>query len=142
MHHTSSKVMYCTDNTVARMTHSQLVPPTPYHAQVDLGHAAILADHSGSGNTIARIKHLYYWPGMTEDIKRYIDSCPHFQQVMAKHYTPPVHLREIPIINTSFKSVATDITGSIPQTKWRNAYILTVIYCVIHYAEAIELNQC
>lgn len=55
---------------------SQLVAPTPYHKQVlEMGHSAILSDHTCLTGTKARIRQHYSWPVMTEDISRFVHSC-------------------------------------------------------------------
>ncbi|KAK7004546.1 hypothetical protein BgiMline_006075 [Biomphalaria glabrata] len=104
---------------------NQLVVPKPYREQVmQTGHASSLSAHQGQSSTLNRIRFHYFWPGMTENIKRYVASCPQCQKLSPKNRIPPVPLGKTPLIETPFKRVSVDILGPLPRTKKRNAYIL------------------
>ncbi|XP_055873654.1 uncharacterized protein LOC129924048 [Biomphalaria glabrata] len=119
---------------------NQLVVPKPYREQVmQTGHASSLSAHQGQSSTLNRIRFHYFWPGMTENIKRYVASCPQCQKLSPKNRIPPVPLGKTPLIETPFKRVSVDILGPLPRTKKRNAYILCVICQASRWPEAAPL---
>ncbi|KAK7011616.1 hypothetical protein BgiMline_003291 [Biomphalaria glabrata] len=121
---------------------NQLVVPKPYREQVmQTGHASSLSAHQGQSSTLNRIRFHYFWPGMTENIKRYVASCPQCQKLSPKNRIPPVPLGKTPLIETPFKRVSVDILGPLPRTKKRNAYILCVICQASRWPEAAPLSS-
>ncbi|KAK6994766.1 Retrovirus-related Pol polyprotein from transposon 17.6 [Biomphalaria glabrata] len=106
---------------------SQVVVPMQFRTQVlQTGHSSSLSAHQGQGATISRISYYYFWPGMANDIRRYVASCPQCQRMSPRCHVPPVPLGKTPLIETPFKRVSVDIVGPLPRTKKRNAYILCV----------------
>ena len=55
---------------------SQVVVPKGLRSAVlAVSHDAILADHSGSRRTLARVRSGFFWPGVTVDVSQYAKSC-------------------------------------------------------------------
>ena len=42
------------------------------------------AEHFGANKTYAKIQHLYYWPNMYVEVKKYVESC-HECQIQGVH---------------------------------------------------------
>jgi hypothetical protein len=38
-------------------------------------HSGCLAGHFGHDKTFAKLSESYFWPGMQEDVKRFVDRC-------------------------------------------------------------------
>ena len=58
-----------------------LVLPKAYRNRVlEASHSAVYAGHLGRDNTLAKIKRLYYWPGMATAVRRMCRSCPTCQK--------------------------------------------------------------
>ena len=121
--------------------YGQLVVPKAHRSQIlHMGHTISFSGHMGIAATMQRISCHYYWPGMTDDVRRYVKSCPECQRVAPKHWTAPVVLGEMPIMNSPFERVAIDIVGPLPRTRKRNMYILTMVDCCTMWGEAIPLT--
>ena len=120
----------------------QLVIPSKYRSQIlEMGHAIAFSGHTGSGATMQRISTHYFWPGICEDVKRYVRSCPICQRKSARTYTVPVTLGEMPITGTAFERVAVDIVGPLPLTKKKNRFILTLVDTCTMWGEAVPLSR-
>ena len=119
---------------------SQFIVPVEHRKEVlRIGHDATMSGHQGQGATMHRICHYYNWPGITQDIKRYVASCPECQSRSPKSQVPPVPLGKTPLIDTPFKRVSIDLLGPLPRTRKRNAYILCVVCQASRWAEAAAL---
>ena len=121
---------------------SQLVLPTDYRHQIlETGHSIAFSGHTGMGATIQRITAHYYWPGVCEDIKRYVHSCPICQRKNTRTKLVPVILGDMPIIGVPFERIALDLIGPLTMTKRKNRFILTLIDCCTMWVEAIPLQR-
>lgn len=117
---------------------TQLVVPMGRRQQVlEMGHAIPFSGHMGAGATQQRIGAHYFWPGIHEEVKRYVRSCPQCQKSSKRSYVVPVTLGEMPITGTPFQRVAADIIGPLPLTKKRNRFILTLVDTCSMWSEAI-----
>lgn len=90
--------------------------------------------HLGVKKTKSRLQ-AYYWPKMTKEIERYIETC----EVCQKHKTPkrpryglmqPIKVSEI------FERIHVDIVGPMRQTNQASRYIITAIDAFSRYAYA------
>ena len=120
----------------------QLVIPEKYREQIlKMGHDISFSGHTGVGATLQRITTHYYWPGVNDDVKRYVQSCALCQRKSNRPNLAPVTLGTMPIIGTPFERVAVDIVGPLNLTKKKNMYILTLIDCCTMWPEAIALPR-
>ena len=64
---------------------SQVVVPKGLRSAVlVVSHDAILASHSGSRRTLARVLSSFFWPGVTVDVSQYVKSCDVCQKTTPK----------------------------------------------------------
>ena len=127
---------------VAEPDRLQLIIPKKYRQQVlEMGHDIPFGGHMGVGATTNRITTHYHWPGINEDIKRYVRSCYACQKKSNRKYTVPVKLGEMPVVGTPFERIAADILGPLELTKKRNRFILTIVDTCTMWAEAIPLPR-
>ena len=52
-----------------------VVPPSLRNEILELCHDIPAAGHQGIDRTIARMKKQFYWYGMSQDVKRYVNTC-------------------------------------------------------------------
>ncbi|KAK0055907.1 hypothetical protein Bpfe_014576, partial [Biomphalaria pfeifferi] len=117
---------------------NQLVVPKPYRGQVmQTGHASSLSAHQGQSSTLNRIRFHYFRPGMTENIKRYVASCPQCQKMSPKNRIPPVPLGKTPLIETPFKRVSVDILEILKQT-WTKDQLNDEVKTVSKYVKDLQ----
>ena len=96
------------------------------------------AGHLGINKTIARIKSKFYWPGLSKDVKRYVNGC----DVCARR-KPSFTSQKAPmqIVQNGFPMdrLATDIMGELPLTESGNRYILVVSDYFTRWAECYPM---
>jgi len=99
-------------------------------------HAGIMSGHQGVHRTQERINANFWWPGMTDDVTRFCHSCDVCQRTVSKGRVSKVPVGKMPIIDTSFKTVAIDLVGEIFPASSRG-HIDTCGLC-----NSIPLNCC
>lgn len=82
--------------------------------------------HMGSNKTMSLIKERYYWPGISEDIRKYVEKCTHC--LSHKNMNGRNGINEVPIITKfPFERICLDIAGPFHRTRKNNRYILGII---------------
>ena len=121
----------------------QFVVPQQYPKMVmKLAHESILSGHLAVKRTIQKVLSEFFWPGIASDIKRFCQSCDICQRTIAKGRNIRAPLGSMPIIDTPFQRVATDLAGPLePRTENRNKYILTLVDYATRYPEAVALSS-
>jgi hypothetical protein len=81
--------------------------------------------HSGRDSTVQRVQQVYFWIGMTEDIKNFIKSCDYCQKFKSNSHPvrPPLGLFEVPKGPTEILGI--DLIGPLPVTDSGYSYVLT-----------------
>ena len=92
-----------------------------------------LGGHLGIDIVLNKVKNLYYWPQMHDDIKAYIKSCDSCQRRGRKRNIEP--LQPIPI-GEPFNKIGIDVVGPLPRTKNGNKYIVVAIDYMTKWPEA------
>ena len=129
--------------TKGSLSISQVVVPKGLRSAVlAVSHDAILAGHSGSRRTLARLRSNFFWPGVTVDVSQYVKSCDVCQKTTPKGKVFPVPLGSMPLISTPFHRVAIDLVGPLsPLSSQGHRYILTIIDVATRYPEAVPLKD-
>ncbi|CAG2219390.1 unnamed protein product [Mytilus edulis] len=81
--------------------------------------------HLGIHKTLAKIRQSYYWPGLQNDVRTYINGC----DKCAKRKSPQKFKRATMALvgaNGPMERIATYILGELPETESGNKYILVV----------------
>ncbi|CAC5404152.1 unnamed protein product [Mytilus coruscus] len=97
------------------------------------------AGHLGREKTINRIKARYYWPGMSDDVARWVQSC---LLVKNGNRVPDLENR---LCNTTvygpMECVAIDILGPLQTTENHNRFIMVVGDYFSKWTEAYALED-
>ncbi|KAG5861121.1 hypothetical protein JTB14_020066 [Gonioctena quinquepunctata] len=89
-------------------------------------HDLPISGHTGYDKTYARIKKMFIWPGMSKDIKKYVDACISCAQRKTSPHAKPAPLKRFDIPSKLFYRIGMDVVGPLPVTAQRNKYILTM----------------
>ncbi|XP_045479182.1 uncharacterized protein LOC123684075 [Harmonia axyridis] len=103
-------------------------------------HDSPLGGHQGFERTYEKIKQLYSWKNMKDEIRQYIKKCKICQQSKTdfKHNKSPMI---ITTTSTKFcEQIALDIVGPLPNTKNNNRFILTIQDDLTKFIQAYSLN--
>ena len=98
-----------------------LLPPAYRHTAKKALHEDT---HAGQQQTIKMARDRYLWPGLGQDIKKFVKSCTVCQRVKInrqEHVKPG----QFPAEKTRFRTVHTDLVGPLPETEEGYRYILT-----------------
>lgn len=124
-------------------TLQQIVVPTALRSSVlSAAHDQLLAGHCGVRRTLNRILQKFFWPGITTDVRRYVQTCDICQKTTPKGKIPPVPLCSMPSISDPFETVAIDLVGPLtPASEQGHKYILTLIDLCTRFPEAVPLKD-
>nr|KYP71832.1 Transposon Ty3-I Gag-Pol polyprotein [Cajanus cajan] len=89
-------------------------------------HNSPIGGHSGIARTLARVSSQFYWPGMHQDIKSYVQQCLICQQAKSSTTLPAGLLQPLPIPQQIWDDLAMDFIVGLPPS-----YGFTVIMVVI-----------
>ena len=65
------------------------------------------------------------WPGVAEDVRKYVQSCPECHKVAKRIAKAP--LIPIPVVGLQFQRIAKDVVGPLLTTASGNQYILVIV---------------
>ena len=103
-------------------------------------HDTPLGGHLGIKRTLERIKLNHSWPGMRQDVEKYISKCEKCQKNKLTRITKaPMVITDTP--TEPFEKCALDIVGPLPETSRRNKYILTFQDLLTKFSKAIPLED-
>ena len=121
----------------------QLVVPRKYRQELlRIGHDVPLAGHLGIRRTGYRITQNFFWPGVSDDVRAYCQTCEVCQRIGKKGDHPKAKLVSMPIIEEPFTRVVVDIIGPLAQPSHSGKrYILTVVDYATRYPEAVALSN-
>jgi hypothetical protein len=103
-------------------------------------HESAIGVHSGFPVTYARIKQLFYWPGMKLMIKNWFQSCGICSQAKPDKATYPGLLHPLPIPDHAWQTISMDFIEGLPRSKGFNC-ILVVVDNFSRYAHFLPLSH-
>ncbi|XP_040278175.1 uncharacterized protein LOC120993770, partial [Bufo bufo] len=123
-------------------TETQVVPRKYRQELLRIGHDVPLAGHLGIRKTGYRITQNFFWPGVSDDVRAYCQTCEVCQHIGKKGDHPKAKLVSMPIIEEPFTRVAMDIIGPLAQpSRSGKRYILTIVDYATRYPEAVALSN-
>jgi len=122
-------------------TSLQLVLPFQYRTEfIRLAHGDMTGGHLGRKRTEVQVQRRGYWPGWSEDVRRFLRTCGPCTQY---HRGPPPRLAPLNpmLVGEPFERVSIDITGPHPRSVKGHIFLLTVMDNYTKWAEAIPLRN-
>lgn len=105
-----------------------------------MAHESPMAGHQGIKKTNYHILEAFYWPGVQNEVRRFVKSCDVCQKTFPKGKVGKVPLGRMPLIDTPFERVAVDIVVPLSPTSAKgNRYILTLVAFATRYPDAVAL---
>jgi hypothetical protein len=90
-------------------------------------HDAPLAGHFGEEKTIAAVKRKYFWPGLSNTVRRYVKSCDVCQRVKISQQRPGGLLQPLPVPERRWEDISMDFIMQLPRTPRGYDAILVVV---------------
>lgn len=101
-------------------------------------HDTPLGGHVGMKRTVKRIQLKHSWPGLRQDVEKYISKCEKCQKnKLHKATKAPMIITDTPV--APFEKCALDIVGPLPESNNRNKYVLTFQDLLTKFSKAIPL---
>ena len=89
------------------------------HDSVDIGHL-------GQHRMLEILKRTYWWLGLKEDIKKYIQGCFKCQQNKVQHQKKAGELHSLDIPQGPWQEISINIIGSLPKSNKMDAIVVIV----------------
>ena len=99
------------------------------HDLVDVGHL-------GQHRMLELLKRNYWWPGLKEDIKRYVQGCFKCQQNKVQHQRKAGELHPLEISQGLWQEISIDIIGPLPKSNGMD----TIVVIVDRFTKMIRLK--
>ena len=90
-------------------------------------HSSVIGGHAGVSRTLARIMTQFYWKGMAQDIKTYIQQYLVCQQAKTATALPAGLLQPLPIPNQIWEDLAMDFLRAFLYRMVSRSYVLLLI---------------
>jgi hypothetical protein len=95
--------------------------------------------HPGISKVWDTMRNNFYWPGMSHDIRLFINTCKECRE--RKVVPPQKHSLERAITGYPFEKVAIDIAGPLSPTRTGHKYILAIVDYFSKFPMLIPLRQ-
>jgi len=106
---------------------------------IDAFHSTPIGGHSGTNATYHRIKNLFTWKGLKQDVDSFVKQCSICQQAKHVNTLPAGLLAPIPIPEGAWQQISMDFVEGLPVSNTFNA-ILVVVDRFTKYAHFIPLK--
>lgn len=97
------------------------------------------AGHQGYEKTLTRVRHYFYWPVMSQHVKKYCQECVSCNQRKTSPHHRPAPLRRFQEVLQPFQCTSMDIVGPLVTSSKGNKFILTFQDEFTRYSEAIAI---
>ena len=103
-------------------------------------HASGLGGHSGITATYHKVKALFSWPNMKNDIQEYISKCQVCSQAKTEHCRLPGLLNPLPVPSQAWHTISLDFIEGLPKSKTYDT-ILVIVDKFSKYEHFIPLSH-
>ena len=117
-----------------------ILPMIARNKVLHMAHNTLIAGHFSKDRTLHAIRAKMDWPGVVKDVGKMCESCPICQKA-GPAVTARAPLHPLPVVRKSFRRLAMDIVGLLPNIKARNKYLLVVMDYATKWLEAFALRN-
>ncbi|KAL0342684.1 UNVERIFIED_CONTAM: Transposon Ty3-G Gag-Pol polyprotein [Sesamum calycinum] len=103
-------------------------------------HDSALGGHSGINGTLHRLKMLFYWPTVKEEVQTWIRECETCQRSKHENNAYPGLLQPLPIPEQAWSCISMDLIEGLPQSYGKDS-ILVVFDRLTKYSHFIPLKH-
>lgn len=103
-------------------------------------HSSAIGGHSGTNATYHRLKNLFSWKGMKQDVEAFVKQCAICQQAKHSNSLPAGLLAPLPIPGGAWQQISMDFVEGLPPSNSYNT-ILVVVDCFTKFAHFIAIKH-
>lgn len=103
-------------------------------------HKLALGGHSGERATFQRLKLVFFWPGMHQQVKEFVKACPVCQKNKAEHIPYPGLLQPLPVVDLAWTHISMDFVEGLPKSHGKDV-ILVVVDRFTKYSHFLTLSH-
>uniref|UniRef100_A0ACD5ZDX5 Uncharacterized protein n=1 Tax=Avena sativa TaxID=4498 RepID=A0ACD5ZDX5_AVESA len=89
-------------------------------------HSSAVGGHSGFGVTYRRVRTLFAWPGLKEQVRQFVDSCAICKQAKPERVRYPGLLEPLPVPPHLWHTVTMDFVEGLPHSVGYNCILVMV----------------
>ena len=89
------------------------------HNSVDVGHL-------GQHRILKLLKRTYWWPGLKENVKKYIQGCFRYQQNKVQYQRKAGELHPLEISQGPWQEISIDIIGPLPRSNRMDTMVVII----------------
>ena len=89
-------------------------------------HDSAIGGHSGQRGCWQRLKTLFYWPNMKQDVVQYIQACDICQRYKSEHVSYPGLLQPLPIPHLAWTHLTMDFIEALPDSQGYNTVLVVI----------------
>ena len=123
------------DQSVDQIFLSNSLRQTAFEAH----HSHTTASHPGQLKTLCTLQSRYYWPGVTSAVHRLVACCHVCRSKKTWEKKRRASLKQY-MLRAPMKRIAIDILGPLPETSWKNNFILVVSDYFTNWTESYPIQ--
>ena len=129
------------ENVQTKQEWKQLIVPQPLREEIlEEIHAGVMGGHLGEDKTLQQLKKRFYWPGHSQDVKTWCQTCA----TCASRKTPaPRNCAPLQTVTVGspMQIIAVDIMGPLPESKQMNSYVLVMADYFTKWIEVFAIHD-
>ncbi|KAI2653690.1 Transposon Ty3-G Gag-Pol polyprotein [Labeo rohita] len=103
------------------------VPTSLCASLMDLVHTSLGSGHPDSHETLSLITNRYWWPGMIQEVKRYVKGCLVCFTSLTSRNLPAGKLVPLPIPQRPWSHIGIDFLSDLPRSNSNTCVLLVVV---------------
>jgi ribonuclease HI len=123
-----------------RVRKTILAPPCLHETIIQAAHAQLDAGHGGTDRTINRVLTQYWWPGVTNAVKKFVEKCTTCMTSKASR-SKPAPLQSLPLCTTPNERCHIDLFGPLKVSQGGNKYIMVMTDAFTKFAEVVAIED-
>ncbi len=106
-----------------RTTH---VPRSQRTSLIHKAHTSLGTGHPGTNQTLSLLQDRFWWPGMANDIRRYVRGCQECATAKTPRHLPSGKLLPLPIPRHPWSHLGVDFVTDLPASDGNTCILVTV----------------